>query len=393
MNLKSNKFVTPKTILLVISLICIVLFIWLYSQRNPSNNKPVRIGLEAPLSGSQSAVGQGMLNGANLAAKDLNDAGGILNRKVVIVPIDDAADPVIGVKAAKAAIATGIDSIVGPYNSGVGVKTLPLYKAAGIVPLRFTSADTTAGFGYTLQPMTSQIAPVATKAVSNWINAKTVSIIYDSSTTYTLNAAETMKGNFNKIGINVTDYQAISPGASSYQSNVDQAESSKPDLIYLVTYYPEAGLIAKEIHSSGTSSKCLADFGAYDSGYVSVAGIAAAQNCPLIGVPAPSDFPGSSAFINRFYKEFGTSPGTWSPYAYDSVNVIAQAANSVGGFKTNDLISAYNNLKNFQGWTGSTSFQSTTGNRIPAPIVVVATDSKGQLHVDTDWIKKTNFSY
>lgn len=393
MSSKYNKFITPSSILLVFGIVGVILFFWLYSSRNSSSNKPIRIGLEAPLSGSQSAVGNGMLDGAILAANDLNASGGILNRKVVIVPIDDAADPVTGVKAANAAIASGLDAVVGPYNSGVGAKTLPLYIAAGIVPLRFTSADTTAGLGYTLQPMTSQIAPVATKAVYSWIKAKTVSIIYDSTQTYTQKTAETMKKEFAMAGISVSDYQAISPGADTYASNVTQAEASNPDLIYLVTYYPEAGIIAKEINQSGTSAKCLADFGAYDDGYVTAAGIPAAQNCPVVGVPAPSDFPGSSAYINKFNKAFGMSPGTWSPYAYDSVNVIAQAANSVGSFKSTDLTDAYNNLKGFQGWTGSISFDSKTGNRIPAPIVVVATDAKGKLHVDTDWIKSTKFSY
>ncbi|MEI7838809.1 MAG: branched-chain amino acid ABC transporter substrate-binding protein [bacterium] len=393
MNLKSNKFVSPKSLLVVAVLICIGLFIWLNHSRSLANSKPIRIGLEAPLSGSQRDVGNGMLDGAILAANDLNARNGILGRKVVIIPIDDAADPATGVKAAKTAIASGLDAVVGPYNSGVGIKTLPLYLAAGIEPMRFTSSDSTAGLGYTLQPMTSQIAPVATHAVSKWIKAKTVSIIYDSTTTYTLNAAETMRTDFGNAGIQISDFQSISPGADSYISNVAQAESTNPDLIYIITYYPEAGLIAKEIKESGTNSKCLADFGAYDNGYVTAAGIKAAQNCPVVGVPAPSDFPDSSSYINRFKNTFAIAPGTWSPYAYDSVNVLAQIATSSGGFNKSELTNALNNLKNYNGWTGSISFESKTGNRLPAPIVVVSTNSNGDLNVDSDWVKSTNFSY
>ena len=398
MSIKTNKFFTPIVetpiiFILTVLLIILGLFIWFNRSNNLNSSKPIRIGLEAPLSGSQSNVGKGMLNGAILAANDLNASKGILGRKVVIVPIDDAADPVIGVKAAKAAIASGLDAVVGPYNSGVGAKTLPLYIAAGIEPMRFTSSDSTAGLGYTLQPMTSQIAPVATNAVSNWIKAKTVSIIYDSTTTYTVNAAQTMKADFTKAGITVNDFQGITPGADSYASNVSQSESSNPSLIYIVTYYPEAGLIAKEISNSGTSSKCLADFGAYDDGYVTAAGIQAAQNCPVVGVPAPSDFPGSASYISRYLSTFGVAPGTWSPYAYDSVNVISKVATTAGNLNMNNLTSALNNLKNYKGWTGSISFDSKTGNRLPAPVVVVATDNKGKLHTDVEWIKSINFTY
>lgn len=393
MNLKSNKFVSPKSLLLFAVLISIGLFIWLNHSRSLANSKPIRIGLEAPLSGSQSNVGTGMLNGAILAANDLNSSNGILGRKVVIVPIDDAADPATGIKAAKAAIASGLDAVVGPYNSGVGAKTLPLYIAAGIEPMRFTSSDSTDGLGYTLQPMTSQIAPVATNAVSSWIKAKTVSIIYDSTTTYTVNAAETMKKDFIKAGIIVNDYQGITPGSDNYASNVAQSESSNPSLIYIVTYYPEAGLIAKEVTQSGTSSKCLADFGAYDNAYVTAAGIQAAQNCPVVGVPAPSDFPGSADYMSSYISAFAVAPGTWSPYAYDSVNVLAQAATTAGNLNINNLSDALNGLKGFKGWTGSISFDSKTGNRLPAPVVVVSTDNKGNLHTDVDWIKSIKFTY
>src|SRR5882757_8202982 len=97
-----------------------------------STGNGVRIGLEAPLSGDQKTLGQGMLEGAKLAAAELNAAGGINGKQVTIVPIDDAADPKTGVTAAKAAIASGLDGIVGPYNSGVGAETLPLYIAAGL---------------------------------------------------------------------------------------------------------------------------------------------------------------------------------------------------------------------------------------------------------------------
>src|SRR6188472_4063738 len=85
-----------------------------------------RIGLEAPLSGELQTLGQGMLNGAKLAADQINADGGLSGKDIEIVPIDDGGDPTIGVPAAKKAIADGLDGVVGPYNSGVGIETLPL---------------------------------------------------------------------------------------------------------------------------------------------------------------------------------------------------------------------------------------------------------------------------
>ena len=94
---------------------------------------------------------------------DAADNGGIAGRMVEIVAVDDGADHTTGVAAAGAAIEAGLDGIVGPCNSGVGADTLLLYIEAGLVPIRLTSDDSTAGFGSRLQPMTSQIAPMATR--------------------------------------------------------------------------------------------------------------------------------------------------------------------------------------------------------------------------------------
>ena len=63
-----------------------------------------RIGLEAPLSGDLQTLGEGMLNGAELAADQINDDGGLEGREIEIVPIDDGGDAEIGVPAAEEAI-------------------------------------------------------------------------------------------------------------------------------------------------------------------------------------------------------------------------------------------------------------------------------------------------
>jgi branched-chain amino acid transport system substrate-binding protein len=358
-----------------------------------STGNTVRIGLEAPLSGDQKTLGVGMLEGAKLAATELNAAGGINGKQVEIVPIDDAADAATGVTAAKAAIASGLDGIVGPYNSGVGAETLPLYIAAGLVPIRLTSADSTNGLGYTLQPMTYQIAPVATTAVTTWAKAKAVAIAYDDTTLYTKSVAEALKSQLEAAGVKITAYQTIKPGKKNYTAVVKKLASTKPDLIYVATYYPEGGLIAKEMLAEGVKADCLADYGSYDSGFVKVAGKKAAQNCPVVGVPAPNEFTDSAAHVAAYRKEFGTAPGTWSPYTYDSVKVFADAASQAGSFDAAALTGVLNTLTNWSGWTGSVTIDASNGNRDPATVVVLDTKKDGTFRVDPTWSKAVGAGY
>ena len=345
----------------------------------------IRIGLEAPLSGDQATIGKGMLKGAQLAAKRLNARGGILGRKVEIVAIDDAADPETGVTAAKGAIAEGLDGVVGPYNSGVGAETLPLYIAAGLVPIRLTSADATAGLGFTLQPMTSQIAPVASEALTDWLGAKSVAIAYDPTTLYTESVSAALKQLLEQAGVTITAFEPVQPGEKSYTAVVKKLAATNPDVIYAATYFPEGGLIAKAIRALKVEAKCVADYGSYDTGFITTAGVKAARACPVVGVPSPNEFPGSKRFVAAFRKAFDAAPGTWSPYAFDSVNVLVDAAEQTGGFDAAQITQALNQVSDWERWTGSVTLEPGTGNREPATVVLLATTARGTFRVDPSW--------
>jgi branched-chain amino acid transport system substrate-binding protein len=352
-----------------------------------------RVGLEAPISGELAVLGKGMLKGAQLAAARLNESGGIEGREVEIVPIDDAGDPETGVDAAKAAIDEGLDGIVGPYNSGVGVETLPLYIRDGLVPVRLTSDTSTNGMGLTLQPMTYQIAPVASEALSDWLGAKTVAIAYDPTQNYTVTVSKSLKSSLEAAGVEVTAYEKVKPGEKDYTDVVNRLAAAKPDVIYAAVYYPEGGLIAKEMREGGVESKCVADYASYDIGFVETAGVPAARACPVVGVPAPEDFAGSSEYVSEYRKRFDEAPGTWSPYTYDSLNFLADGVEKAGGTKAAALTEALDAVNGWKGWTGSVTIDPKNGNRQPATVVIVDTDQKGQLHVDKAWAKATNAPY
>jgi len=363
------------------------------SSSDGSDSDTFRLGLEAPLSGEQSTLGKGMLKGAELAANQLNEKDGIKGKQVEVVPIDDAADPATGVKAAKSAIAAGLDGIVGPYNSGVGIETLPLYIKAGLVPIRLTSDNSTNGLGFTLQPMTYQIAPVASKALTDWQHAKTVAIAYDRTQNYTVSVSKALKDSLEKAGVTVTAYEKVQPGKKDYTDVVEKLAATKPDVIYAAVYFPEGGLIAKEMREAKVESQCIADYASYDTGFVETAGIAAARACPVVGVPAPEDFAGSASKVADYHDEFDEDPGTWSPYTYDSLNFLADGIKKAGGTSAKKLTNALDGVSGWKGWTGSVTIDAHNGNRQPATVVIVDTDAKGQLHVDEDWAKAVGAPY
>ena len=358
-----------------------------------SDSDTWRIGLEAPLSGDLQTLGEGMLNGAELAADQINAGGGLEGKDVEIVPIDDGGDPAIGVPAAEGAIEAGLDGVVGPYNSGVGIETLPLYVDAGLVPIRLTSDNDTAGFGFTLQPMVSQIAPVTSDALASWIGASTVAIAYDATQNYTEEVSRAVKSDLESNGVEVTAFEQVEPGKDDYSDVVDKLAAGKPDATYYAVYFPEGALIAKATGLGESDPTCLLDYASYDTGYVQDAGNADAGNCDVVGVPAPDDFEGSTDYVSDYQDQFGEAPGTWSPYTYDSLNLLAYGVEQSGGFDADALTAALNEVSGREGWTGSVTLEPETGNRDPATVTVDEVGDQGIFHVDRAWAQAVGAPY
>jgi branched-chain amino acid transport system substrate-binding protein len=286
-----------------------------------------------------------------------------------------------------------IDAVVGPYNSGVGLATLPIYIDAGLVPMRLTSADNTAGLGFTLQPMTSQIAPTAGAAISDWLKAGSVAIIYDASADYTNQAAVALQTDLQGRGVAVSAFIPITPGQANYDDALAQASATNPAVTYLATYYPEAAVLATGLAAANSASTCVADYSAFDNGFISNAGVDVARRCDVLGVPAPGDFSDSEARVASFQDAFDAPPNVWSPYTYDSVLLLADAITRVGSAEADVLTPVLEVTEGWSGWTGPVAFETPSGNRVPSQVAVLEVGADGAFTVNEDWAQASGFTF
>ena len=81
--------------------------------------EPVKIGVVTPLTGTYAPIGQQVRWGIELAAKEINAAGGILGRPVELLFEDEEANPAVAVqKAEKLFQVAKVDFLTGTVNSG-----------------------------------------------------------------------------------------------------------------------------------------------------------------------------------------------------------------------------------------------------------------------------------
>lgn len=94
---------------------------------------PVKIGFIAELEGPGSDTGTDSLNALKLAAQQLNATGGIDGRMIEIIPRDDEKSPEVAQKYVREFAELGVDAIVGPIISSIGMAILPVINEFGIV--------------------------------------------------------------------------------------------------------------------------------------------------------------------------------------------------------------------------------------------------------------------
>lgn len=102
-----------------------------YDFSNP--NGPLRIGVAAPLSGSQASHGLPSTRAAELVVDQVNQQGGIDGRMMELVVVDDQCDPDIASNRARELIEAGVGLVLGHICSGATQAALPLYQEAEIV--------------------------------------------------------------------------------------------------------------------------------------------------------------------------------------------------------------------------------------------------------------------
>jgi branched-chain amino acid transport system substrate-binding protein len=352
----------------------------------------VLIAVEGPMTGPQASTGIDMLRGAQLAASQINAGGGVDGKQIQIVPADDRADPSTGIRVAHRMIARGVVGVIGPFNSSVGVKNLPIYRRAGVTILRLTSATNTQGFGVTTQPMVNQIAPVEAMELSTVLRATSVDVLFDPST-YTAGIARQLVGLLQANGVSVPVNRSLSPTATAAQQSaaLEQVRSTPASVTYLAMYGPQAGVIAKDLYGTNTGPThgplglCFIDLAAQGPDFVNGAGAAVASSCLSSGVPAATQLPGGQTYAAAYEARFGVAPGTWGAFTYDSLNLFANSGAHVHSWRGPQVRKDLAQTSSFPGVTGSITIEPGSGNRVNPPVVILDIDAAGQYVVDPTW--------
>lgn len=292
-----------------------------------------KIGGMGPLTGAAASYGTAVVNGADLAVKEINAAGGINGYMIEYKGEDDEHDPEKAINAYNTLKDWGMQMLVGATTSGPSIAV---------------SAETAADNMFQITPSGSAVECVANDNVfrvcfadpdqgaasAKYIGenqlATNVAIIYDSSTEYSSGIRESFIKESANYGITVVADEAFTADSNTdFSVQLDKAKEAGAELVFLPIYYQEASVILKQ-----ASDK---EFAPIFFGCDGMDGILSVENFDtslaeglMLLTPFSTTEETSVKFTEDYVAAYGIEPNQFGADAYDAVYAIKAAAEKAG---------------------------------------------------------------
>ncbi|MDR3685902.1 MAG: branched-chain amino acid ABC transporter substrate-binding protein [Coriobacteriia bacterium] len=316
------------------------------SSSTSSGPTEVKIGIGAPLTAGATALGQGMVRGAELAIEQANASSTVTAAGLKFTPVsgDDQGDPKTGVTVANTfASDPALVGVMGHLNSGVSIPASKVYadkKIVMISPASTNPALTQQGLSNVFRVCTTDAVqgPAAADFATKLLGFKSVYVV-DDSTPYGEGLAKAFADQFTANGGKVVGTAKTSDKDSDFNALVTKMKSTNPDFIYYGGVYNAGALLAKQAKDGGIKGPLMGGDGLYDPQFIALAGAAEAEGDFATSVGLPIDkLPAGQDFLTAYNKKYpGQAPAAYDAYSYDAANVIiaavVEAAKSVGADK------------------------------------------------------------
>ncbi len=321
----------------------------------------IKIATQSPLSGGQSALGEGIKLGAQLAIEKFKGGLEKMGYKVELVPFDDQAKPDVGVANAKNIIADkDILVVIGHLNSGVAIPSSEVYKEvnlAMISPANTNEKVTDRGYANVSRVCGRDDVqgPVGAEFAATVLKVKSAYIVHDK-TTYGQGVAEAFKADAEKKGIKILGFEGTEE-KSNFDPILTPIKAKNPALVYFGGIYDQGAPFFKQAREKGIKAKFLGPDGMDSSDFVKIGG-KAVVGMYYTTAAAPASSPAAKQFAEEFKKKFGKTPEPYAAEAYVATAIAIKAleAAAKGGKPTRAGVTAEVRKIKYTGMTGTIEF-------------------------------------
>ncbi|HEX7232865.1 MAG TPA: ABC transporter substrate-binding protein [Candidatus Binatia bacterium] len=345
-----------------------------------SKKIPIQIGAIHNITGSLGSIGEPSLNGALLAAKQLNERGGVLGRPVELVARDGQSDPAVVAEITRELVhMPHMAAITGLNDTEMALAAAPITEKGRMVfltsgatspkvPLQFPRFYFMACFGDNTQ------AAAGAEYAFGALGLKTAWLLLDNTTEFTVLLAGYFEKRYTALGGQILGKDTYAGGALDFSEQIALILSlpTRPEMLYVSAEPDDIGRLVNQMRKAGLDQPIFGGDG-YDTPLLlETAGAAAHDTYFTTHVFLnPSQAPTLvQHFIADYENEYGVPPETaFAALAYDSVMLVANAIERANSAKQKDIAGAIELTDHFPGVSGSISF--APGVHIPEKEVTI----------------------
>lgn len=345
---------------------------------------PVKIGVVGPFSGELAPSVSDVRQALDMLAADINRAGGIAGREVILIVEDDGGTPEGAASAAQRLVKAGVTAVVGSLTSGCTGAMQPILNDARIVQITYAATAVSLseqGMKYFFRtcPRDDEQGKAATRVMEK-MKLSRIALVHDGTPYATGLAAEIMKRTLAK-GMTVVFHDGLTPGQADYSEVLKRIRQAEPDIVFYSGYYPEAAQLLKNRHAIRWNVMFMGGDGSNNPRLVEIAGREAAEGYYILTPPLPSDMEAkpTRAFMTRFKKKYGHAPESINTLlAADAFTAVTSGIRTLNSTDPDRLAEyLHTKYRNLHGLTGFVFFNAQ-GDRMTDLQGVYRIDAQGR---------------
>jgi branched-chain amino acid transport system substrate-binding protein len=299
---------------------------------------PIKVGTIFPLSGGAGPDGLSVTNSVKLAIEQINEAGGLLGRKITLVSKDDESTPAVGVSRANEMIAEKVDVVIEGWNSPVTLAMQPIFARAGILDITAVSKSDLILAGES-NPLAIRInssngfdAAVIAKYVVETLKAKTVSFLTQNDV-YGNGFQTAVEAEFKKLNFTgqVVSTEKFAFKDTDFRVQLTNLKTTNPDAIIVTNSSNSSGLPAmvEQYRQADLKSPFVGAVGIMLPTVFKVAGDAnngvVSADIYFWNLPPFTSIPENTSFVASFKKAYGVEPDKSAALGAAALQVWARA--------------------------------------------------------------------
>src|SRR3954471_22197013 len=352
-----------------------------------SSGGTIKIGGGFALTGDESALDLPAANGAKLAVKEINAAGGINGSQIDFIVHDSQYKMDVTAQTAKQFVEqdkvplmigyTDTDSVLasGPTFQNAKIPFITVGATSPKIPSQVGDMMFLACFGDNVQ------AAVGAEFSFDKFG-KNAYFLWDKGVEYTTLLGQYFKSRFTELGGTIALEESYDDKATDFSAQIAKIKAlpTKPDFYYVAAMPYNIGPIVKQFRDAGLTAPIVGGDGYDTPDLVKVAGPTTSKvyftTHALMDTTAGTE--GIKKFIAAYKTEYSNDPeNAFAALGYDTVYLLADAIKRAGGTDSAAVKSAIEATKDFPGITGKITF--APGSHVPQKGVTVIDVENGAL--------------